>query len=277
MGKCWALHQGAQIATGAWLLFVDADTRLRPGAVAGAIAAATDRNVAMFSVLTAQEVPTWWERIVQPAVFAALAEALPAGLVNNPRLPHYALANGQFLMVRRAAYDAIGGHAAIRGEIADDAQLARRAKRLGLPFWLGDGRRLATTRMYASPRALWEGWTKNLHAGMQLLPWLVPPGTAYMALALAGPYVSLYAAARRRSAALALAGGAQLLAALARRRSVNTIFGIPVRYTLAQPLGDLAFLSLLLASFYKVLSGQGVTWKGRRYYAAGPESQALAR
>lgn len=267
MGKCWALHQGSQAATGEWLLFVDADTRLQPGAVGGAVAAATARSVAMFSVLTAQEVPTWWERIVQPAVFAALAEALPAGLVNNPRLPQFALANGQFLMVRRDAYDAMGGHAAIRGEIVDDTQLAKRAKRLGWRYWLGDGRRLATTRMYTSPRAMWEGWTKNLHVGMRLLPWLVPPGTAYMVLSLAGPYLSLYGAARRRSPALALAGAAQLLAALARRRSVDALFGVPAAFTLAQPLGELAFLLLLSASFYKVLSGQGVTWKGRRYYA----------
>ena len=265
VGKCWALHQGAQLARGEWLLFVDADTRLLPGAALGAIEAAQSRGVAVLSALTAQLLPTVWERVVQPAVFMSLAEAMPVTLVNNPRLPQFAIANGQFLLVRRDAYEALGGHAAIRNEIAEDAQFARRAKLLGQPFWLGDGRALATTRMYATPRDLWEGWTKNLHVGQRLLPWLVPPGTALLAASLVAPWASLAAGWWRRDPSLAGAGLAQLACALAGRRAIDESFGVPPAYTLAQPLGQAVFLALLVSSFYKVASGKGVTWKGRRY------------
>jgi hypothetical protein len=267
MGKSWALQQGAQRARGEWLLFVDADTRLLPGAVAGAVDEARRRGVPVLSALTAQELHTPWERIVQPAVFAAIAEAMPVTLVNDPRFPHLAIANGQFLLVHRDAYRAIGGHAAVRGEIAEDAYFARRAKELRIPYWLGDGRRLATTRMYATPAALWEGWTKNLHAGAALLPWLVPSGTLYMVLVLVAPYVSLWQALRRRSPALAGAGMVQLATSLAARRLTDRAFGVPLGYTLTQPLGQLAFLALLVTSFWRVLTGRGVTWKGRQYYA----------
>jgi chlorobactene glucosyltransferase len=266
LGKPWALHQGAQAARGEWLLFVDADTRLRPGAVAGALEEARRRGATVLSALTAQELPTVWEKIVQPAVFGAIAESMPVALVNNPALPQFAVANGQFLLARRDAYEGLGGHAAIRGEIAEDARFARRAKELGWRYWLSDGRELAVTRMYTSPGALWEGWTKNLHAGLRLLPWLVPPGTLYLMVVLLAPYVGLWLAWRRRSPGLALAAAVQLGASLLARRLVDRTFGVPPRYTLAQPLGQVAFLTLLGASFCKVLSGRGVTWKGRRYY-----------
>ncbi len=267
MGKCWALHQGSQVAQGEWLLFVDADTRLLPGAVAGALDEARRRGVPVLSAITAQELPTVWERVVQPAVFTAIAEAMPIVLVNSPYVPQVAVANGQFLLVRHDVYDVLGGHEAIRGEIAEDAAFARRAKELRQGYWLGDGRELATTRMYTAPGALWEGWTKNLHSGARLLPWLVPPGTAYLAAVLVAPYASLYRAWRGRSISLALAGLVQLGASLIIRRMTDQTFGVPARYTLAQPIGQLAFLVLLSASFYKVITGRGVTWKGRRYYA----------
>lgn len=267
VGKCWALHQGSQAARGEWLLFVDADTRLSPGAVTGSVDEARRREVPVLSALTGQELPTLWERVIQPAVFAALADAMPATLVNDPNYPSIAIANGQFLLVRRDAYQDIGGHAAIRGEIAEDVQFAKRAKRLRWGFWLGDGRYVATTRMYTTPAALWEGWTKNLHVGARLHPWLLPPGIIYIIVALVAPYWSFYWGVRQRSRSLVAAGAVQLASSLAARRVIDATVGVPAIYTLSQPFGQLAFLLLLAGSFYKVMSGQGVTWKGRRYYA----------
>jgi hypothetical protein len=265
IGKCWALHQGSQAACGAWLLFVDADTRLQPGAAAGAVEEAQRRDAAVLSAITGQDLPTVWEKIVQPAVFTTLGEGMPLTLVNNPRLPQFAIANGQFLLVRRDAYDAIGGHVAVCAEIAEDAQFAKRTKQLGWRLWLGDGRRIARTRMYTRPAEMWEGWTKNLHTAIRLLPWIVPPGIALLFVSLVSPWLCLYQAARRRSWSLGAAGLAQLGTGLVARRAMDETFGVPPVYTLAQPLGQAAFLVLLMGSFYKVLTGRGVTWKGRRY------------
>jgi hypothetical protein len=124
--------------------------------------------------------------------------------------------------------------------------------------------------MYTSPQAMWEGWTKNLYRGAGLLPpGLVPAGAVYLAVVLVSPYLALYQAWRRRSGALALAGTVQLLVNLILRRLTDATVGVPPRYTLAQPIGQAAALILLVASAWKVLTGRGVTWKGRRYY--GPE------
>lgn len=280
-GKPWALHQGIAAARGDWFLHIDADTRLRPGAITAALDASRDGwsavgdppapegGFAVLSVMTQQDLPTWWERVVQPAVLGAIMEALPLRLVNSPRVPWIALANGQFILVRRDAYDRIGGYAAIRGEIAEDAMFARRTKRLGLRLRLADGRELATTRMYRTPAALWEGWTKNLHVGTRLLPFLVPPGAAYLATASLAPWVLLAGAARaadRRAAArMRAAGGAILALGILHRRGIDRALGVPPAYALTQPVGVLATAAMMAASLWRVRSGRGVTWKGRRY------------
>ena len=119
--------------------------------------------------------------------------------------------------------------------------------------------------MYTSPTGLWEGWTKNLHVGARIAPWLVPPGLALLTLGLVAPYAGLIAAARRPSVGLAIAAGTQLASLLAMRRIADATVGLPWYYTLTQPLGQVAVLALLLGSFFKVKSGRGVTWKGRRY------------
>jgi chlorobactene glucosyltransferase len=266
VGKSWALHQGALAAGGEWLLFLDADTRLLPGAVAGAVEAADRRGAAMLSAFTGQELVTIWERIVQPAIFGALAEAVPITFVNDRRRPRFALANGPFVLIQRHAYRTIGGHAAIKGQIADDTLFAGRAKRLGLPYWLGDGRELARTRMYRTPAGLWEGWTKNLHTGARLLSWLVVPALLLHLAGTLAPFWVLYRAARARSRSLAAAGALHLLAAIAQRRVFDAFLGLPWGYSLLQPVGQLAFLLLVGGSFARVLTGRGVTWKGRRYF-----------
>jgi hypothetical protein len=84
-------------------------------------------------------------------------------------------------------------------------------------------------------------------------------------LTLLAPWVCLYWAITAGSASLGLAGLVQVADGLITRRAMDKTFGVPAVYTLAQPLGQAALLALVVGSFYKVLTGQGVTWKGRRY------------
>ena len=281
-GKPWALHQGITASRGEWILHIDADTRLQPGAITAVVDAARDGwssvddepapegGFPVFSIMTGQSLPTWWEKVLQPAVLGAIMEALPLRLVNSPRVPWIALANGQFILVRRDAYDHIGGYAAIRGEIAEDVMFARRAKRMGLRVRLAAGQSLATTRMYRTPADLWEGWTKNLHVGSRLMPGLVLPGLAYLATAVMAPWALLAASSRatttpRDATRLRAAATALLAIAFAHRRGIDRALGVPASYALAQPVGVLATVAMMAASQFRVRSGRGVTWKGRRY------------
>jgi GT2 family glycosyltransferase len=82
--------------------------------------------------------------------------------VNDPASPD-AAANGQFLMIRRDAYDAIGGHASVAAEVLEDVALARRVKSAGYSLAFNSGKGIVRVRMYRSFASMWEGWTKNLY------------------------------------------------------------------------------------------------------------------
>lgn len=272
-GKPHALHQAAQAARGEWLCFVDADTFLVPEALASAYRKACETGADLFTFLTRQEMGTFWERVVLPLVFTALSVGFSPRRVNDPQRRD-AIANGQFILIRRPVYDAVGGHAALKDSIVEDKDLAVRVKGAGYRLVLADGQHVATTRMYTSLPEMWEGWTKNIFLGLR--------GSAGMLLLGAfGAFLSLMAAL---ALPLWLVGGLILgitgapvgwLIALQAvllwgyllfwRMRVLQAMDVPRWYALTVPLGAGIFAAMMFASAWKVLSGQGVTWKGRRY------------
>ncbi|MEG5041746.1 MULTISPECIES: glycosyltransferase family 2 protein [unclassified Microcoleus] len=163
-GKNWACAQAVQIATGDFLLFIDADVRLKPGAIETAIATAETEKIDLFTCMPALVCECFAEWLVQPIMFNHLAVCYDFTAVNDPTTDS-AFAGGPFMLFRRSAYEKIGGHQAVAGEIVEDVELAKRLKRAGLKLGLYSGSNLASVRMYRSWSALWEGWTKNLYLG----------------------------------------------------------------------------------------------------------------
>ncbi len=162
-GKNWACAQAVQIATGDFLLFIDADVRLKPGASETAIATAETEKIDLFTCMPALVCECFAEWLVQPIMFNHLAVCLDFTAVNDPSKTDSAFAGGPFMLFRRSGYEKIGGHEAVAGEIVEDVELAKRIKRAGLKLGLYSGPNLASVRMYRSWSALWEGWTKNLY------------------------------------------------------------------------------------------------------------------
>lgn len=160
-GKANAVWTGAQQAKGEWLLFTDADTVHEPGDLIRAMHEADKAKVAMLSYSPRQIVTGFWQRALMPLVFCELALAYPPEKVSNPEST-LAAANGQFILVRREAYFAAGGHAAVSESVLEDVALARRIKRrkVGLRFRYAPD--ALSTRMYRSFGQMYEGWTKNL-------------------------------------------------------------------------------------------------------------------
>lgn len=159
-GKNNALVAGARDARGEWLLFTDADTTHLPGSLAGSVAEAKKLGVELLSYSPRQEVHGFWEKAVMPVIFSELAATYRPALVSNPK-SRAAAANGQYLLISRAAYDAVGGHAAIADTLLEDVALARAVKTSGRKISLR-GSDAVRTRMYRSLSQLVEGWTKNL-------------------------------------------------------------------------------------------------------------------
>jgi glycosyltransferase involved in cell wall biosynthesis len=159
-GKCNAVWSGAKVAQGQWLLFTDADTKHAPDSVTTGLQEAKDCAADLLSYSPKQEVHSLAERALMPLIFAELAATYPPKDVCDPSSPA-AAANGQYLLIRREVYDAVGGHAAVATAFLEDLELAKRAKKAGhkLCFRFSD---VLTTRMYRGFGKMWEGWTRSL-------------------------------------------------------------------------------------------------------------------
>lgn len=259
VGKNHAAWQGAQRATGTWFLFTDADALHLPGSTAQALLRAATSGAQMLSVSPAQEMRTWWERAMIPFVYCRLAQLYSYTAVNDPRSP-VAAANGQYLLIHREAYEAIGGHAAVRREVLEDVALAWRAKQAAVPIFFMPDEGLVRVRMYTTFRAMWEGWTKNLYplvtgAGQRVtrelfyvLPWI-----PLLCLAL----TPRYPIAAVLGGMLLAGRHAGYAAALRRNR-------FPLSSVVYYMVAVLLYCAALAASDWHYARGR-VTWKGRQY------------
>ncbi len=158
LGKCHALHAVAAKATGEWLLFVDSDVTLEPQALSTALACAIDRRYDALSILTRLECHTFWERLLLPIAAASWTVMHWVSLTNEDDRTDIAVANGQFFLIRRSTYEAVGGHASVRDQITEDVELMRRLKSAGNRVRLFFGAHLAETRMHATLRQMYHGW-----------------------------------------------------------------------------------------------------------------------
>lgn len=159
---CWA---GAQASRGRWLLFTDADTLHEPGDIVRALHEAKKHGAALLSYSPRQIVSGIAQRMLMPLVFSELAAVYPSAQVNDPKT-RIAAANGQFVLVERAAYFAAGGHRMVGKSVLEDVDLAFNIKRAGVKSGRGIRFRYApdalSTRMYRGFGDMVEGWSKNL-------------------------------------------------------------------------------------------------------------------
>jgi glycosyltransferase involved in cell wall biosynthesis len=262
-GKQNALHAGVQSARGEWLLFTDADTIHLPGSLARALQEAHEFEADLLSYSPAQDVETFAERALMPVVFSDLADTYRPADVCNPASA-MAAANGQYLLIKRAAYDAVGGHAACANTLLEDVALARRVKQAGGRLRFRFGGDAVHTRMYRSFGDMREGWTKNLA--------LLFPDARDRAVRRAGEFaliagsaLAAVAAARRGHRAISLLAG--LIAggsyAAFRRRIQRAHFGPAAELAAIAGLPLFAYLLARSDIFYR--SGKPIAWKGRTY------------
>jgi glycosyltransferase involved in cell wall biosynthesis len=280
-GKNNAMSAGAKIAKGKWLLFTDADTFHKPGSLARAVAEAQREGAALLSYSPEQEVNTFWEKAVMPVIFAELAASYPPAKVRDPSSP-VAAANGQYLMVTREVYDAVGGYPRIAGDLLEDVGMARLVKSSGRKIWFRFGGDAVQTRMYRSWSQMNEGWTKNLAL---LFPNALELGCKYLALccgilgtaylelqAILGHVPGYYRGSPWEHAVLVITPLTALVAlvgiAFSRLRLSHFsnaglgLFGMPI------------FSYLLLRSKY-FYSRRRLVWKGRTYGYSGQEIETL--
>jgi glycosyltransferase involved in cell wall biosynthesis len=272
LGKPHAIWQGVQRATGQLLCFVDADGRLHPECLRQAVFCLEEHRADLLTLGMRLECPSFWERAVQPLILQLILMGFPAEKVNDPN-SQVASANGPFLLFRRSAYEAIGGHQAVKAEIVEDLLLARRIKRQGLRLLWVLGPELMSLRMYPSLKDLWEGWSKNFFKSLDekislavltglgvvwlfLLPWLSFVWSGWRLAA--GPDRLSVLAVFLLSAATLLVHGVQ-------RVWISSVYRLGASGLYLQPLGAMVLLGILVNSAVKTRRGGAISWKGRVY------------
>jgi chlorobactene glucosyltransferase len=273
-GKPHALFQASAAARGDWLCFVDADTFLSPTTLSSCYAKATETKADMFTIMTFQIMGSFWEKAVMPIVMSALSVGFSPRKVNDPKTKD-AIANGQFILIKRVVYDAIGGHERIKDQIVEDKAISEQVKWNGYRLIVANGYSVARTRMYTSLPEMWEGWTKNIYLGLSAQPSLMLLGAFGALILLVAALVlplwpllgTLWYVRGGGLLALSVIIESLILWAIAiyARARVAVGMGISPWYALTLPLGAAVFAAMMFTSTWKVLSGKGVVWKGRMY------------
>lgn len=266
VGKNHALWIGVQQANSPWLLFTDADAEHEKNSAAQALQIAQQHDAVLVSFSPEQITQHWYEKALIPYIFLRLAKHFSYEKVNDPKSPA-AAANGQFLMMRRDVYYAIGGHSGVAGEVLEDVALAMRAKAAGHRIWFASGKGIVRVRMYRSFQSMWQGWKKNLYRLIGGTPWSVVremesnlPWIPFL-LILAGlkyPFLLflgvLFLIIRQTTYGLDLARN-------------QYPFSFIFYYVPAVAL----YVAVLWASYRSHVNGR-IQWKGREYSVGAPES-----
>jgi cellulose synthase/poly-beta-1,6-N-acetylglucosamine synthase-like glycosyltransferase len=271
VGKNWACSKAMEQLKSSWVLFIDADVELRPTALRRALVQAIHERADLFSVAPRLVCTCLAEWMVQPIMASLLGLGFPIVEANDPS-SDVAFAAGPFMLFRRSAYDAIGGHAALAGEVVEDLALARTIKTSGFRLRYVLGLDAVDLQMYPNLSALWEGWTKNWFLGLDrnipkalaaggvvmlmfASPWILLPTCAVLAVVLLGPTVMIVASALLAAMALVLQ--------IVLRFWIQDRFGVPMRFWWLMGAGGLLVGAIAPVSVWRSITGRGWTWKGR--------------
>jgi hypothetical protein len=273
-GKQHACHVLSMRARGQWLIFIDADVRLSADAVGRAITFAEAANAPLVSGFPRQTTDTLLERMLIPLIHFVLLGFLPVRRMRQSTAPAYGAGCGQFFVARRDAYDAAGGHAAIRASLHDGVTLPRAFRAAGLATDLFDATDIATCHMYSGARQTWNGLAKNATEGMAspaaIVPWTIVLGLGQVLPAVLLAYAMLAGEVRHRPLVIALAGAAFLLS-IAVRLAAASRFRQSVLGALLHPVSVAVLLAIQWYALARRVAGRSSTWRGRAY---GPAAAA---
>jgi len=274
-GKQWACHSGAAAATGEWVCFMDADTAAEPNLLTRTVAFALARGVDMLTLQPWYVMGCLWERIVMPMVLWTLLLVFRPEKINDPD-DKMAIANGQFILMPRAVYDALGGHEAVRDRMMEDFPLARLAKGSGYRLYMADGAEVARVHSYTNLKEIRAGGVKaavEISGGW--LSTLVV--TVINVIVNILPVVALLWALLAGSAIpAAILGGLVAVQVIFYAVLRIVAFRAPPWAAISYPLGGLIAAAITLEGMFRLLSGRGVTWRGRSLLGT-PEPAIISR
>jgi chlorobactene glucosyltransferase len=272
VGKNFACHQLFTHAAGELLLFTDADTVHSPESIRSAVTAMRQSQADLLSLLPRLRLESVWEKVVMPMLHFVTFGFLPFPLVHHTTSPKLAMANGQFMLFRRNAYERIGGHEAVKDALVEDVWLARRIKQFRLRLRVMDGRHLLETRMYTSLREIWSGFSKNLFPGFSFSLTAIIGVMLFNIATSIVPFVLLPYALTAEAPWLPLVV-AQAALIVAMRTMIAFRFSLDLLPVVLHPLAMAVVVGIAANSVRWAHFADGIHWKGRRYAVRTDERQ----
>ena len=270
VGKNWACHLGYKQAKGNLLMFTDGDSIHSRDSLTKTVSFLEDTKADLVTLAPAAILRTFWEKLLQPPIFWLIMMFVGGKWVNDDNKPRWALGNGQYMLFKRAAYEQVGGHSAVRNRIAEDYSLGRLVKAQGLKLRMVTASGSLGVRMYSSLPEIWRGWRKNFYSVsgnhplfratyrlLLLFTFLVLPFAVLgygLYLAPTNP-LNIYFLSGAFMAFFLLLG----LIILDRSIKVNPV------YALLLPVAITLYIGIGIDSTVRGALGMGFTWKGRVY------------
>ena len=283
-GKPHAMQRGYEAARpdSQWILFSDADTYHEPAALRSAVTVAIQERGDLLSLLPRMELESFWEKVLMPFVVMGILAQYPLDTVNRPD-SKVAIANGQFLLLRRTAFERVGGYGGrLKNSLLDDRDMALVIKGQGGKILLKNGQKLVAVRMYTGLGEIWRGFGKNAFVGSRMpylsVPFFIVAGLVFGVL----PALQLlYGLGRwltsggKQGQRLMLYSAIPVGLNTLSRRPFDRMMGVAPVYSASGPLAMLVFAGVMTDSMVRSIMGQGVSWKGRNYAGAAKTQQII--
>ena len=272
-GKCFACSQLYRASRGEFILFTDADTTHRSNSLRDSIAIAMNRNADMVTLFPAMTMKSFAEKLIMPLLWFTVMLLLPFYFVDKKGFVKFSIGIGPFMLFRRSAYEAIGGHSAVKNAIVEDVWLARKIKEHGLQLVVADGREMLSVRMYRSLKEIWNGFSKNIFAGFEFSSIALFSVNIMYFLLFFLPFllflIQLSCGLSYDLTTILLLS--QVIIIYVCRAAISARFRLGFISTILHPLGALSVPVIAVNSWRWIAGGKGACWKGRTYSPAGEE------
>jgi cellulose synthase/poly-beta-1,6-N-acetylglucosamine synthase-like glycosyltransferase len=264
LGKCHALHLGTRNVQGDWLLFVDSDVTLEPSALSSALALTIERKYDALSLLTRLECDRFIERLMLPPLAGAWAVMNTISLTNEDSRKNLAAANGQFFLIRRSAYESVGGHEAVKDQLAEDVELMRLLKLHDFKTRFFAGAHLVATRMHNNLRQMFNSWARIYSGTLRRNPQRILAAIVFVLLSIFTVYPAIIAAICLNSAPWLIASATHFVLMTSYLMLIYRWSGNQIRYALLAPAAGAMMIAIFIFSLRKCRSGQFV-WRGTEF------------
>ncbi len=265
-GKIYANRKGVAAARGEWLVFTDADTRYHPAHLHSAFDYCLKHDAAVLTVLPGQICRGFWKNTLQPFIFWVFWDYFPP-CSHNRKGNKLAGASGTFFLVRRDAYQTIGGWESVRNTIPDDVAFMQRAKALDISAHLVIGTRTLRVRMYHGLVESFEGWSRYMLSGANNNILVVFLEVLYTLGFNLLPFLFPFFIGSYPCSSLILAFSALLIVIV--RFRINRLLSAAGGWAFTHPIASLMWAVIALNTLYRRIARKGVKWKGRIYQEEG--------